>query len=80
MQEIINHLQDQINRFGEINARLKTQEGFEQQIRINEHYIETYQNEIFDIELLRDGLITKDKLGTARRFFNKVPEGFTWGT
>ena len=80
MQEIINHLQDQINNLGDINARLKMQEGYEQQIRINEHYIETYQNEIFDIELLRDGLITQDKLGTARRFFNKVHEGFTYGT
>lgn len=80
MQEIINHLQDSINRYDGINAQLKTQEGFEQQIRINEHYIEQFQNEIFDIELLRDGLITKDQLGTARRHFNKVPEGFTWGT
>lgn len=80
MQVIIDHLQEQINRYGDINARLKTQEGFEQQIRINEHYIEQFQDEIFDIELLRDGLITKDQLGTARRHFNKVPEGFTWGT
>lgn len=80
MQEIINHLQDSINRYDGINAQLKAQEGFEQQIRINEHYIEQFQDEIFDIELLRDGLITKDQLGTARRHFNKVPEGFTWGT
>ena len=80
MQVIIDHLQEQINRYGDINAGLKAKEGFEQQIRINEHYIEQFQDEIFDIELLRDGLITKDQLGTARRHFNKVPEGFTWGT
>jgi hypothetical protein len=76
----IDHLQDSINRLSDINSRLQSGESNQDQVRLNESCIEQYQDEIFDIELLRDGLITKEQLGTARRFFNKVPDGFTYGT
>jgi hypothetical protein len=49
----------------------------EAQRQHNLRTIETYKDEIIELEDLRDGHITVDRLGTARRFFNTMP---AWGT
>ena len=50
------------------------------QRRLNDSTIEKYRDEIVELEELRDGYITVEQLGTARRFFNKMPEWATYGT
>lgn len=49
----------------------------EEQRQHNLRMIETYKDEIIELEDLRDGHITADRLGTAGRFFNSMP---AWGT
>jgi len=46
----------------------------------NERVIAEYRDEIVELEDLRDGFITVEQLGTARRFFNKMPAWATYGT
>lgn len=52
----------------------------ESQRQHNLRTIETYRDEIIELEDLRDGHITVDRLGTARRFFNTMPAWATSGT
>jgi hypothetical protein len=52
----------------------------ETQRQHNLRTIETYKDEIIELEDLRDGHITVDRLGTARRFFNTMPAWGTYGT
>lgn len=42
--------------------------------------IATYRDEIVELEDLRDGHLTVGQLGTAGRFFNRMPEWATYGT
>ena len=42
--------------------------------------IEAYKDEIIELEDLRDGHITANRLGTAGRFFNNMPAWATYGT
>ena len=51
-----------------------------QQQRLNASTISTYRDEIVELEDLRDGHLTVDQLGTARRFFNQMPAWATYGT
>ncbi len=46
----------------------------------NNRVIAEYRDEIVELEDLRDGFITVEQLGTARRFFNKMPAWATYGT
>jgi hypothetical protein len=46
----------------------------------NLHMIESYKDEIIELEDLRDGHITANRLGTAGRFFNNMPAWATYGT
>lgn len=46
----------------------------------NDMYIDMYRAEIIELEDLRDGHITVGQLGTARRFFNRLPDWATYGT
>lgn len=46
----------------------------------NDQAIANFRDEIIELEDLRDGYITVDQLGTARRFFNKMPAWGTYGT
>lgn len=50
------------------------------QRKFNDSEIEKYRDEIVELEELRDGYITVEQLGTARRFFNKMPAWGTYGT
>jgi hypothetical protein len=52
----------------------------EAQRQLNLRTIESYRDEIIELEDLRDGHITVDRLGTARRFFNTMPAWGTYGT
>jgi hypothetical protein len=52
----------------------------EAQRQHNLRTIETYKDEIIELEDLRDGHIAVDRLGTARRFFNTMPAWGTYGT
>lgn len=52
----------------------------EEQRKLNNLTIATYRDEIIELEDLRDGHITVDRLGTARRFFNTTPAWATSGT
>jgi hypothetical protein len=49
----------------------------EEQRQRNLRAIESCKDEIIELEDLRDGHLTVDRLGTARRFFNDMP---AWGT
>lgn len=46
----------------------------------NDRVIESYRDEIVELEDLRDGYLSVGRLGTARRFFNKMPAWATSGT
>lgn len=46
----------------------------------NDSCIESCRDEIIELEKLRDGHITTEQLGTARRFFNTMPAWATYGT
>lgn len=48
--------------------------------KFNDSEIEKYRDEIVELEELRDGYITVEQLGTARRFFYKMPAWGTYGT
>ena len=39
-----------------------------------------YREEIAELEALRDGRLTVGQLGTAGRFFNRLPAWATYGT
>jgi hypothetical protein len=52
----------------------------EAQRQLNLRTIESYRDEIIELEDLRDGHITVDRLGTAGRFFNTMPAWGTYGT
>jgi hypothetical protein len=52
----------------------------EEQRQHNLRTIETYKDEIIELEDLRDGYLTADRLGTARRFFSDMPAWATYGT
>lgn len=46
----------------------------------NTRQVAEYRDEIVELEELRDGHLTVDQLGTARRFFNQMPAWATYGT
>lgn len=46
----------------------------------NTRQVAEYKDEIVELEDLRDGHLTVAQLGTARRFFNRMPEWATYGT
>jgi hypothetical protein len=81
----ISGLQKQIADLEQVNANLHTRPeswmfNREEQRQRNLRTIETYKDEIIELEDLRDGFITVDRLGTARRFFNTMPAWGTYGT
>jgi|GEM_PF-4787084 len=82
---LINFLNQMIASLEVANAGLHTlPDSFlidkDWQRQHNLRTIETYKDEIVELEDLRDGHITVARLGTARRFFNAMPEWATYGT
>lgn len=82
---IIQGLQRHIADLEQCNANLDNiPESYRfnraEQRKFNELRIAEYRDEIIELEELRDGHITEDKLGTARRFFNTMPAWATYGT
>jgi hypothetical protein len=82
----INHLNQLIEKFTQANEMLAASEARpnepapEWRIKHNLRTIETYKDEIVELEDLRDGHINASQLGTARRFFNDMPAWGTYGT
>lgn len=46
----------------------------------NTRQVAEYRDEIIELEDLRDGHLTVNQLGTAGRFFNRLPDWATYGT
>jgi hypothetical protein len=81
----ISGLQKHIADLEQVNANLHNiPESYmfnrEEQRQYNLRTIESYKDEIIELEDLRDGHLTACKLGTARRFFNDMPAWATYGT
>ena len=81
----ISFLKRMIVENEQANANLHTRpESYmfnrEAQRQHNLRMIETYKDEIIELEDLRDGHITVARLGTAGRFFNTMPAWGTYGT
>ena len=83
-QQLVDFLKRQIADLERVNANLDNiPESWlfnrADQRAYNESRIEEYRDEIIELEDLRDGFITVEQLGTARRFFNKMPAWATYG-
>lgn len=82
---IIAHLHRMIAEITACNANLiNIPESWmfnrESQRQHNNRVMDRYRDEIVELEELRDGHITVEQLGTARRFFNTMPAWGTYGT
>jgi hypothetical protein len=76
-QKLVDFLNTQITDLQRINAGLDKASW---SLANNQRVIANYRDEIVELEDLRDGYLTVDKLGTARRFFNRLPDWATYGT
>lgn len=84
-QELIGFLKIQIAQLELVNSGLESTPETWMFNRAasranNERVIKGYRDEIIELEDLRDGYLTVEQLGTARRFFNTMPAWATSGT
>lgn len=77
INQIIAFVQRQI---ATLDACIERNDDGSHMLAYNKQHRSHLADEIVELEELRDGHLTVEKLGTTGRFFNKMPAWATYGT